>query len=53
MVPVLSAEQMALFAQHPEIRRPHGMMLGDVGNYHLFTRTACPDRPYEHRWACS
>jgi hypothetical protein len=49
----LRAGQGSLFAQHPEIRRPHGMMLGDAGNYHLFTCTACPDRPYEHRWACS
>jgi hypothetical protein len=49
----LQAEQGALFAQHPEIRQPHGMMLGDAGNYHLFTCTACPYRPCDHRWACS
>lgn len=42
-----------LFAQHPEIRRPHGMMPGDVGNFHVFVCAACPDRPTEHRWACS
>lgn len=49
----LQAEQGASFAQHPEIRQPHGIMLGDAGNYHLFTCTTCPDRPYDHRWACS
>jgi hypothetical protein len=39
--------------QHPDIHNPHGLMLGDVGNYHVFECLSCPDRPYDHRWACS
>lgn len=49
----LDAPIMELFAQNPQIRQAHGLMLGDVGNYHLFVCTECPERPSEHRWACS
>lgn len=49
----LDVPQREMFAQHPEIRHPHGIMLGDIGNYHLFVCTTCPDRPITHTWACS
>jgi hypothetical protein len=49
----LDVPEGGMFAQHPEIRNPHGMMLGDVGNYHVFTCTTCTDRPIAHEWACS
>jgi hypothetical protein len=51
--PAIDFQDGSAGRRHPEIHNPHGLMLGDVGNYHVFECLGCPDRPYDHRWACS
>jgi hypothetical protein len=51
--PAIDFQDRSAGRRHPEIHNPHGLMLGDVGNYHVFECLGCPDRPYDHRWACS